>query len=189
MVENGVDLITVPINFIQMKRYFIYILFLTILTYSQSYAQISLGADNVTNASVLLEINGINGGVILPWVDNANVVAPIAGSLIFDTVDSKIKLYNGSAWQDLTNSGLTNPTKLAEQNSHNEIGDGVIIGTDSDSEKGVLNLRSTNKGFVLPKVAQLSDIPNPESGTMVYVTSLRTVAIFNGNAWAVLKRL
>lgn len=158
------------------------------LIITQLYSQVSFGTTNLSSASVILEINGQNSGLVLPWVDNSSSVAPISGSIIFDTTDNVIKLYNGSSWENLTTSGAINASKLAEQNSHSELGNGVIIGTDSSDEFGVLNLKSNNKGFVLPKVNELSDIKNPESGTMVYVISLRTVAIFNGVSWRVLKR-
>ncbi|QSE97877.1 tail fiber protein [Fulvivirga lutea] len=61
----------------------------------------------------------------------------------------------------------------------------VSIGTDQLKSNAVLWLFSSggNQGLLLPSVANVTDISNPDAGMVVYQTSSNTVSYFNGTAW------
>lgn len=66
----------------------------------------SLSTWKPTLPNVYLEINSNNKGVVLPHVaGTAAVTSPIAGMMVYDTIDSAIKVYTGSSWRKLGESG------------------------------------------------------------------------------------
>jgi hypothetical protein len=95
-----------------------------------------------------------------------------------------VKYYNGT-WQDLsgedgdvTSALTTQPVGIIEVNK------GVIIGANTSSADGVLVLESDTKAMVLPWVESTDDVINPSPGMMVYVSSVKMLAVFNGTSWA-----
>lgn len=66
----------------------------------------SLSTWKPTLPNVYMEINSNNKGVVLPHVaGTAAVTNPIAGMIVYDTNDSAIKVYTGSSWRKLGESG------------------------------------------------------------------------------------
>lgn len=54
----------------------------------------------------------------------------------------------------------------------------------TDTTNGFFVLADTNKAMVLPKVADPHlNIINPEPGTMVYDTTSKLLAVYNGSVW------
>jgi hypothetical protein len=47
----------------------------------------------------------------------------------------------------------------------------------------VLEIESTNKGFLMPRVSNPSSISSPATGLQVYNTTTNTVWFYNGTAW------
>ena len=63
----------------------------------------------------------------------------------------------------------------------------MLIGGDpaTDTTPGILVLADTNKAMVLPKVASPHlNIVNPSPGMMVYDTTSKQLAVFNGTVWS-----
>jgi hypothetical protein len=61
----------------------------------------------------------------------------------------------------------------------------VGIGTSSPSASAKLEIVSTDKGFLPPRMttAQINAITTPPEGLMVYNTSIHSLAIYNGTGW------
>ncbi|MEQ8926885.1 MAG: hypothetical protein RLO81_13785, partial [Fulvivirga sp.] len=60
----------------------------------------------------------------------------------------------------------------------------VSIGTDELKNNAVLWLNGDgSQGLLLPSVANVTDVSNPDAGMVVYQTSSNTVSYFNGTAW------
>jgi hypothetical protein len=127
------------------------------------------------------------------------------GTIIFDLSDKKVKYRKAGVWFDLTGS----PTfPLVVKNASNQdvtftqftsidssIQDNkkelenakAAIGANgvTDTTNGILVLTDTDKAMVLPKVASPHlNIQNPAPGMMVYDTTKRQLAVYNGTVWS-----
>ena len=64
---------------------------------------------------------------------------------------------------------------------------GVSINEDGSSAdaSAMLDVKSTDKGFLLPRLSidELLLIPNPAEGLVVYNTTFQTLNVFNGSDW------
>ncbi|MCD0478881.1 hypothetical protein LPB90_10450 [Chryseobacterium sp. LC2016-29] len=169
------------------------ILFLGILLIP---AQVAIGKTPTVNTSVSLEFGNENRGMILPWVTNTSaIVDAVNGTMIYDLSDHKVKTKYASGWKDLsvdatgtTVDPLTNVDGVMIQDSHTEnTGAKVSIGTPTSvpEANGILVLEDQNKAMILPKVASPHlNIIDPAPGMMVYDTSAKQLAVFNGTVWS-----
>ncbi|MEJ7740286.1 MAG: hypothetical protein WKF97_22930 [Chitinophagaceae bacterium] len=67
----------------------------------------------------------------------------------------------------------------------------VGIGTITPDPSAQLDITSTNKGFLLPRMTnqQRNGIPKPSEGLMIYNTSTRRLEMYTGDAWNDFKAL
>ena len=181
---------------------------LSIFLSTCAFAQVAIGKASV-NPSVSLEFydNADNvRGIILPWVDGVSNTAPfitnspiteivVNGTLVYDTSDKKVKVKYTTGWRDLSKDAtgttvdpLTSVDGLTLQNSITDLDNAKVqIGGDpaTDTTPGILVLADTNKAMVLPKVASPHlNIVNPSPGMMVYDTTKKQLAVFNGTFWS-----
>lgn len=157
------------------------------------FGQVAIGKTTITNSSVSLEFGNANKGIILPWVTSTgSVTGAVNGTMVYDLTDHKIKVKYSSNWKDLSidNTGTTvdpvsnidgvniqNP--LTEKNTAK-----TTIGTLT-STPGILVLEATNKAMILPKVSNPHlNIINPAPGMMVFDTTSKLLAVFNGKVWS-----
>lgn len=161
----------------------IVLVFFTLTVLSTLSAQVGIGRNTFSSTSVLMEFEeGTTKGIILPAVNNITVVTPINGMMVFDRSDAIVKYYQNGGWVLLSDAGNTLNAPIV--NASPETGGGVLIGTDDTSAQGILELRSTDKALVLPKVANPHlNVPSPVTGIMVYDTASRTLAVFDGLVW------
>lgn len=68
------------------------------------------------------------------------------------------------------------------------MGQSIGIGTPTPQSSAILDISSTDKGMLVPRMttAQRNAIANPATGLMVYDTNLNNYAYFNGTAWQVM---
>lgn len=146
-------------------------------------AQISIGKTNVDGASTLLDFSDVadnTRGIILPAVTTLPQT-PANGNFVFDTIDSEVKLYQNGGWVSLTENG--NSTGIIS-NTSADVGDGIILGSDSSSAEGVMVLESTDMAMILPKVAEPHlHVKSPYPGMMCYDTTNKALAVFDGSKW------
>ncbi|KQR91074.1 hypothetical protein ASG01_14390 [Chryseobacterium sp. Leaf180] len=173
-----------------------YIIAAGILISSVSFAQITIGKSAATlspaNSSVSLELGDATGGtrgMVLPYTTSAaSVISPVAGTIIFDSSDKKIKYRNNTTtWFDLSLGAKTPASTVGVADANTEITSAkAVIGTNAsaDTTPGILVLSDTNKAMVLPRVASHTAIVNPSAGMMVYVTSTNQLAVYNGSEWS-----
>jgi len=152
------------------------------------HAQIAIGKQAVSNTSVSLEFDTTeNRGLILPYVETKTGITE-NGTIIYDVTDHKVKyLKDTNTWEDLSvdATGAANigiQTLKTESNSAK-----AAIGTTAatDTTPGVLVLSDTNKAMILPQVASPHlNIINPAPGMMVYDTTKKQLAVYNGTVWS-----
>ncbi|WP_313577993.1 hypothetical protein [Chishuiella sp.] len=149
-----------------------------------SKAQISIGKPNVDGSSTILDFDQTSTnskGIILPAVTNTTTVIPTNGTFLFDTQEKKIRMYENNSWKNLSETG--DDSKIF-MNSSEDIGNGVIIGSESSSAIGILVLESVDKAMILPKIENPHlTVKNPYVGMICYDTTSKSMAVFDGLNW------
>ena len=154
-------------------------------------AQVAIGKNSISSPAVSLEFydNADNTrGIILPWVTStAAVTGAVNGTIVYNTADRKVYVKYASGWRDLSvDTSGTVTTTLQDALSDLDTAK-VLIGGDpaTDTTPGILVLADTNKAMVLPKVASPHlNIVNPSPGMIVYDTTKKQLAVFNGTVWS-----
>lgn len=83
-----------------------------------------------------------------------------------------------------TSNDLSSTSNLYWDNINTSLG----IGTNNPSNTAILELSSTSKGFVTPRLnnTQVNNIVSPITGLEIYNTSLNSKQIYNGSNWVTL---
>ena len=167
------------------------IFIITLFSSAITMAQVAIGKNTVTNPSISLEFydNADNTrGIILPWVTStAAVTGAVNGTLVYNTADRKVYVKYASGWRDLSVDTTGTVTTTLQDTLSDLDTAKVLIGGDpaTDTTPGILVLADTNKAMVLPKVASPHlNIVNPSPGMMVYDTTSKQLAVFNGTVWS-----
>ncbi len=173
---------------------------LAIGSLSNLAAQVIISGQSTSNigsflsSSVLLQFtNDSNRGLILPWT-NGDVSNPENGTIIFNTVSKKVKVFINDSWVDYSNEASTNSaidTSLQTDPKFPENSNaGVVVGPNiGNSAKGILVLESIDKAMVLPRVASPHlNIVNPSPGMIVFDSVKELLCIYNGTQWSFIQK-
>ncbi|AZA93614.1 Uncharacterised protein [Chryseobacterium nakagawai] len=175
-----------------MKKYLFSIL--AVIAISALNGQVIIGGTNgiaPNKASVLLEFEGQNKGIIIPYTRTLPA-SPAEGTLLLDVSNesqARVKYYNGS-WTDLSGQDANVASEMTIQPTSAQVFEQnntkAIIGSNVSSAEGVLILESSTKAMVLPTVDSTDNIPDPSPGMIVYInkTGSKRLAVFNGNKWS-----
>ena len=154
-------------------------------------AQVAIGKSSISSPAVSLEFydNPDNTrGIILRWVTaTAAVTGAVNGTIVYNTADRKVYVKYASGWRDLSVDTTGTVTTTLQDTLSDLDTAKVLIGGDpaTDTTPGILVLANTNKAMVLPKVASPHlNIVNPSPGMMVYDTTKKQLAVFNGTVWS-----
>ena len=149
-------------------------------------SQVAIGKTSVSNNSVSLEFSDSeNKGMILPYIENKSAITE-NGSVIFDNSDHKVKYLKDNSWFDLS-VDTTGKSDIAIQTSKTELSTAkTTIGNNTAMDSnGILVLSDANKAMILPRVASPHlNIINPAPGMMVYDTTKKQLAVYNGTVWS-----
>ncbi|UTX48891.1 hypothetical protein [Chryseobacterium sp. MA9] len=152
-------------------------------------AQIGILTPNISNGSVSIEFNNSeNRGLIVPYVmDKVNISE--TGTIIYDTVDHKVKyLQTSDSWFDLSidNTGAVD-LSVQDQDREEHLGAKVSIAANqgvNDLSRVILALADNDKAMILPKIVEPHlNIIEPDAGMLVYDTKNKMLAVFNGTVW------
>jgi hypothetical protein len=108
----------------------------------------------------------------------------------------KIKLaIANKTWEQLVSKNENDGANVIVQNDFDKAGlndiyytrGGVGIGGGVVNSKAVLDLQSTTKSFLPPRMttAQMNAITSPPNGSVVYNTTVNALAFYNGSSWVV----
>ena len=147
---------------------FILLLF-TIIT----HAQIGIGTSSPA-PSAQLDVTSTTKGFLPPrmtTVQRDAIVSPATGIQIYNTTTNTNDYFNGTIW---TTSGFSGTLPIA-----------IGIGTNSPAPSAQLDVTSTTKGFLPPRMTtvQRDAIFSPATGLQVYNTTINTNDYYNGAAW------
>lgn len=150
------------------------------------YSQLLIGKNTFTGSTLLDFAENTTNGLILPHVaDITSMTNVTEGTLVFDRATKKVHYYDGVQWIAI-NQEEGELTLTAEEK---EIGgdQGVILGSDESTAKGVLILESSDKAMVLPKIYDpAKNVTSPYPGMMCYDTRGGHVYFFNGLKWEII---
>jgi len=165
----------------------------TILTFAMliifgANAQLKVGDNPTTiNASAILEIESTNQGLLLPRMTttqrDASIKSPTAGLVIYNTSTNALEVVvSGSGLGSLWFNVLTGATTAVASGTSTSVG-GIGVGTTTPNANAVLDVTSTTKGVLLPR---LSSDPSGVAGMVYYNTTSNAVKLYNGTSWITL---
>ena len=174
---------------LKMKKMKKYILTSLILFASTAIsAQVAIGKETINGTSTILDFYDAADnfrGILLPAVDEApaSLTADNNGTFLFDVSDKKLKMYENGIWVELSGEG-DDTNLIVNTTDENTQEQGVIIGADTSSAKGVLVLEAADKAVILPKIANPhTTVKSPYPGMMCYDTASKSLAVFDGKVW------
>lgn len=171
------------------------IILLFILFLKVSYAQVAIGKASLSGNSSLMEFAGNTASNLLTDIETTNtkgLILPAVtsmplpsnsqnGTFVFDRQSGKNKFYENGAWKDMSDEGsITDMVPI----TGSEVGNGVIIGSDSSIAKGILIFESPDKALVLPHIKNPHlSVLKPYQGMMCYDTESNAIAVYDGVNW------
>jgi len=81
---------------------------------------------------------------------------------------------------------IVNAPTWASSVSGSLAGGSVGIGTNTPSPNAALDITSTDKGLMLPRITDTSAVPNPTAGLLIYNISAKSPAFYDGTKWQTL---
>ena len=138
-----------------------------------------------------------SNGFLPPRLTTAqrNAIYPITtGLMVYNSTSNTLNIFNGTIWVELGSSGIsgtltTNNIPLATGTSTlsasvmNQSSSSIGIGTTTPATSALLDLVSTTKGFLPPRVANVGDITGPSAGLVAYATSQNKLTYYNSTSW------
>lgn len=173
---------------------------LLLLTSIRLFAQ-AVGIGTATpHPSAMLDVQATGKGLLVPRMTQIEVnaiTAPAQGLMIFNTSSNSFQYFNGTQWNNLSHSGIVSgsPNKIPRFIGLWGLGSGLM--TDNLSgvsinttnavadPSAILDLASTTKGFLLPRMssAERAAIVTPAAGLLVYDNTTNTVWYHSNTGW------
>ena len=144
------------------------------------------------DSNAILDLVSTNKALLLPRISlTSNIATPTNGMIVYS--GNRLALYANDSWKnlgygDLTGSMTNNYIPVAT--GANTLGLSAIyqasstslgIGTITPDANALLDLVSTNKALLLPRISLTSNIATPTNGMIVYSGS--RVAVYAGDSW------
>ncbi len=173
--------------------------FILSVSITQLIAQ-NVGIGTTTpNASAQLDVTSTSKGVLIPRMTGAQrnaIVSPVAGLLIyqnnteiFPPSSPGFYLYESGGWKRIARadeiSGGTSSWTVSGTNQYSNVTGSVSVGTSSPDGSALLDIASTTKGVLFPRMttSQRFAIANPTNGLLVYDTDKDEYHHYNGTGW------
>ena len=166
-----------------MKHRF-YILLLIFLSVSTAIAQVGIGT-TTPDDSAILDVESSNKGFLPPRMSTSerdNLLNPPEGLVIYNTDNIELEFASDGEWVNLSTNDRT---PFSTSGSEPTSGDNVGIGTTTPSPYALLEVMSTEKGFLPPRMdtSQRDGISNPAEGLTIYNTDKNCIQSFKGFGW------
>ncbi|NTW33784.1 MAG: hypothetical protein HGB12_14380, partial [Bacteroidetes bacterium] len=155
----------------------------TFHSFSQGAAINPTGA--AAKASAMLDVNASNQGILIPRLSTISrnaIPSPAAGLLIYNTNTKLFNYYNDDddKWYEI---GATLVSGLSTGTIHP--GGGVSLnstGIPADSS-AMLDVSDNIRGILFPRIPTTDNIITPDTGLIIYNTSINRFTYYNGSAW------
>lgn len=138
---------------------------------------VGVGIEDPYN-SAILHINSNNKGLLLPRLA-ADIGGASEGTIYYNTTDDKIKVYDGTVWQAFSGASQ------ALVNSGTGTASGVIIGSGTVDQSAKLEIKSTDKGLLIPRLTttQRDNIIEVIEGLTIYNTTVHELQYYVQGHW------
>ena len=163
-----------------------------------AYSQVSIGT-NTPNSSAMLDITSTTQGFLPPRMTAAQrdaIGSPVAGLEIWCTdcgptaPYGEAQIYNGTIWTNLL-GGTIKPVTVAGTNTITGAISPIGIGTITPASSAALEINSTSKGFLIPRMTSAErnkmEPASTAAGLQVWCSDCNAgageLSIFNGIEW------
>lgn len=140
---------------------------------------VGIGIEDPYN-SAMLHINANNKGLLLPRLASDIAGAP-EGMIYYNTTNNKIAIETdgGGTWQNL------DATSQSVANSGTSTASGLIIGTGTVDQSAKLEIKSADKGLLIPRLTttQRNNINEAAEGLLIYNTDDSELQFYVDSKW------
>lgn len=149
--------------------------------------RVGLGT-NTPHATAQLEINSTTRGLLLPRMTTTErdaIGTPAEGLIIYNTTTHATQEYDGTVWRTISGGSAGGWTDDGTVVRLTTATDQVVIGANTGNASAALDLISTTRGFLVPRMnqTQRDAIGTPATGLMIWSTTLARFEYYNGSAW------
>jgi hypothetical protein len=140
------------------------------------------------NASAIFDIVSTTKGLGLPSMTTTQqnaIATPRAGLAVYNSTLSLPTFYNGTTW-GANQLNIGNVLWGVDCSATGTTAAGSLsIGVNTPNASALLDLSSTTKGFLLPRMTttQINAIASPAAGLMVYNITIDHPCFYNGTSW------
>ena len=137
---------------------------------------VGIGIDDPDN-SAILHVNHNEKGVLMPRLNSSTITGAPEGMIFY--YDNYFRYYDGTAWQDMMG------TAEGPADGGSGTAEGVVIGNSSVDASAKLEIYSTDKGLLVPRMtsAQRDVVDSPAEGLLLYNLDDHEFQYFADNKW------
>ena len=146
-----------------------------------TFAQVGIGTETPLESSAL-DITSSDKGFLLPRMSSSdrtsiNTSADAFGLQVYDIDTKSIWIFDGFQWNELSSKFVDGT------NSDDAVFTEGNVGIGTADPEAVLDVVSTDSGFIMPRVANTAAVTAPVNGMMVYDMSSTCAKIYENGAW------
>lgn len=120
----------------------------------QVKAQVAINTTGaIPAASAMLDITSNSKGILIPRLTGSQIgsITPTNGLLVYSTDDNSFYYHNGTSWTKLSTGNNSSQWTTNGNNIYYSTGS-VSIGSSTTNSKSLLDLTSTQKGILIPRM-------------------------------------
>jgi uncharacterized protein (TIGR02145 family) len=141
---------------------------------------------SAADGSAMLDVKATDGGILIPRMTATQrdaISSPATGLMVYVTDDNKFYYYDGTQWVTFS-GGADGDWTVNGNDMYSSVSGNVGIGTTTPDASAILDVESSDKGFLPPRVENVTVISNPIAGLQVFDISNSCMRYYNGTNWS-----